>query len=169
MNTYFKVTETLLAEIKHDLNRPHDFAVERVGFISCRVGRVESQDWIMLASKYHPVEEHHYIEGHDAGATIGSDAIRKMIQLAYDETVSIVHVHEHPHYGVPKFSKHVDEPEMNRLIPDFWHVRPNFPHGAIVLSVDSMCGFAWDPISKQRFPMNNFTVVGAPMKLIRGT
>lgn len=148
MNIYFKITDDLLNEIKRDLARPHDFAYERVGFISCRVGKVNSSDWIILASTYIPVEDGHYIEGHSAGATIGSDAIRKMLQTAYDNPVSIVHIHEHPHYGKPCLSG-IDQREMNKLIPNFWHVRPDLPHAAIVISKDSICGFAWEPTTKK--------------------
>jgi len=167
MSIYFKITDTLLDEIQQDLSRRHPFAFERVGFIACRVGKVESDgSWVMLASKYHPVEDDHYVEDYTAGATIGSGAIRKMMQLAYDEPVSIVHVHEHPHRGVPGLS-YTDDREMNQLIPNFWHVRPNLPHATVVLSKDSMCGFAWEPSSKQRLPIEDFTVVGAPMRFVR--
>lgn len=167
MKIYFKITDVLLNEIRRDLARSHKFAYERVGFISCRVGKVNPDGWVMLASKYHPVEDDHYIEDHTAGATIGSDAIRKMMQLAYDEPVSIMHVHEHAHYGLPGLS-YIDKREMSQLIPNFWHVRPNLPHAAVVLSNDSICGFAWEPTSKDRIQIDDFTIVGAPMKFIRG-
>lgn len=166
MNIYFKITDALLSEIRQDLARPHKFAYERVGFISCRTGKTESDDWVMLGSKYYPVEDDYYIEDHTVGAKIGSAAIRKMIQLAYDEPVGIVHIHEHSHYGVPKLG-YTDKREMAQLIPNFWHVRPNLPHAAIVLSKDSICGFAWEPISNQRVVINDFTIVDAPMKFVR--
>src|SRR4051794_7201842 len=104
MNINFKITDALLGEVKQDLNRPHEFAYERVGFLACRVGRITPGGWIMIASKYYLVEDKDYIEDYSAGATIGSDAIRKMMQIAYDEPVSIVHVHEHSHYGRPMLS-----------------------------------------------------------------
>lgn len=167
MSIYFKITNTLLSEIRKDLVRPHAFAFERVGFIACRVGKIGSDSWVMLGSKYYLVEDDHYIEDYTVGAKIGSNAIRKMIQLAYDEPVSIIHIHEHPHYGVPELGS-TDKREMAKLIPNFWHVRPNLPHAAIVLSKDSICGFAWEPVSKQRVVIDDFTIVDAPMKFVRG-
>lgn len=166
MKINFKITDNLLNAIREDLARPHKFAFERVGFVSCRLGKTGTDGWIMLGSKYYPVEDNHYIEDYSAGATIGSDAIRKMMQLAYDEPVSIVHIHEHSHYGTPRLSR-IDERAMNQLIPNFWHVRPNLPHAAIVISQDSMCGYVWEPVTKLRFPIADFTVIGAPMKFIR--
>ncbi len=139
---------------RRDLARPHTFAYERVGFIACRVGKTEVDRWVMLASNYYPVEDEHYVRDETVGALINSEAIRKMLQIGYNESVSIVHVHEHSHYGKPRLS-HIDEREMNRLIPNFWHVRPNLPHAAVVLSKDSMCGFAWEPRLRQILPIND--------------
>jgi len=167
MNINFKITDSLLEEIVQDLARPHPFAFERVGFVACRVGNIDSEGWVILGSEYYPVEDNHYIKDKAVGAKIGSDAIRKMMELAYNEPVSIVHIHAHDHYGVPELGR-TDKREMALLIPNFWHVRPNLPHAAIVLSKDSMCGFAWEPVSKQRLAMDDFTIVGAPMKFVRG-
>lgn len=166
MNISFKITKSLLDVIKQDLARSHDFAFERVGFIACRVGKTAQDEWILLGSQYYPVDDEHYVQDDSVGAQIGSDAIRKVLEIAYGEAVSIVHVHEHPHRGVPRLSR-VDDREMAKLIPNFWHVRPNLPHAAIVLSHDSICGFAWEPSIKQRLLIQDFTIVGQPMKFIR--
>lgn len=166
MSISLKITNSLLNTIKQDLSRPHDFAYERVGFIACRVGKTVDDGWILLGSQYYPVNDDHYIQDDSVGAQIGTDAIRKMLEVAYNEPVSIIHVHEHPHRGTPRLSR-VDDREMAKLIPNFWHVRPNFPHAALVLSQDSMCGFAWEPSLKERVPIHSFTVVGQPMKFIK--
>jgi hypothetical protein len=120
----------------------------------------------MFAAEYHPVADGDYIENETVGAQIGTDAIRKMMQKAYDEPLSVVHVHQHEHRGVPGLSG-IDRREMSKLIPNFWNVRPNLPHAAIVLSLDSMCGVIWNPVTGKNSPMHDFTVVGAPMKFIR--
>ena len=40
MNVIFKATQALVSEIRSDLRRAHPYAAERVGFISCRAGRL---------------------------------------------------------------------------------------------------------------------------------
>ena len=166
MRTHFKIPRKLLDDIREDLARPHAFAYERVGFITCKVGKLENDGWILLATDYHPVEDEDYVEDDSVGALIGSAAIRKMMQQAYDEPCSVVHVHSHEHSGRPGPSI-VDVREMTKLIPNFWNVRRNFPHAAVVLSRDSMSGSLWDPLSKMKFEIEDFTVVGAPMQFIR--
>jgi proteasome lid subunit RPN8/RPN11 len=166
MKFYFKITSSLLQAIQSDLSRRHNFAFERVGFIACKVGRVGDKGLVLLAYDYFPVHNEHYLKDFSVGATIGPDAIRRMMQLAYDQPISVVHVHEHVHNGKPSFSG-IDRREMARLIPDFWHVRPNLPHAAIVMSKDSICGYVWDSHSKNSVEIADFTIVGTPMKFIR--
>ena len=166
MNVLFKISEALLNEVRHDLARRHEFAYERVGFLACRAAILEPEGWVLLGAKYYPIADEDYLPDNSVGAMIGSDAIRKALQIAYNEPLSMVHVHLHPHRGQTEFSS-IDERETAKMIPNFWHVRPNLPHAAIVLSLDSLCGFVWEPASKQRLPINDITVVGTPMKFIR--
>jgi len=166
MRTHFKIPRKLIDEIRIDLSRPHPFAYERVGFITCKVGRLDDNGWVMLAVNYHPVEDEDYVEDDSVGAMIGSAAIRKMMQRAYDEPYSVVHVHMHEHSGRPGPSI-TDAREMAKLIPNFWNVRRSFPHAAVILSIDSMSGTVWDPSSKTKFMIEDLTVVGTPMQFIR--
>lgn len=166
MNVVFKIADALLYEIRCDLGRRHAFAYERVGFLACRVATLDPEGWVLLGAKYYPVADGDYLRDDSVGAMIGADAIRKALQIAYNEPFGMAHVHLHPHHGPTGFSA-IDERETAKMIPDFWHVRPNLPHAAIVLSFDSLCGFAWEPNTKQRVPINDFTVVGAPMKFVR--
>lgn len=166
MKILFKITKPLLEMIRSDLVRSHNFAYERVGFLSCRVGKNGMGDWVLLAAEYHQVDDQDYLKDETVGATIGPDAIRKMMQKAYDDPVSIVHLHEHCHLGTPRLSS-VDYTEMAKLIPNFWNVRPQLPHAALVLSYDSICGFAWEPASGKRIPIEDFSIVGSPLMFIR--
>lgn len=166
MRTHFKISQKLLEQIRTDLSRPHSFAYERVGFITCKVGTLEEGGWVMLAVNYHPVEDEDYVEDDSVGAMIGSAAIRKMMQRAYDEPYAVVHVHMHEHRGRPSPSI-TDAREMSKLIPNFWNVRRKFPHAAVILSHDSMSGTVWDPSEQTKFQIEDFTVVGAPMQFIR--
>ena len=165
MKAIFRIEQGLLKQIHIDLSRQHPFAYERVGFIACRVGRI-ADGFSILAERYIPVEDGDYEDGHDVGAMMGSAAIRKALQVAYNDRVSMVHVHRHDQRGVPRFSS-VDLTEGARFIPDFWNVRPELPHGMVVLSHNAMTGMAWDPASKQRGPMHEMTVVGRPTGIWR--
>jgi hypothetical protein len=166
MKTILKITADLLDQINQDLQRPHPFAFERVGFILCRPARLEPEGWILLAWGYHTVADDDYVDDYSVGAMMGPGAIRKALQLAFNDPLSIVHVHLHDHSGKPGFSK-TDAEESARFVPDFWNVRPSLPHGAIVLSRDSAYGFVWEPTRRRRVPLDETSIVGAPMRLIR--
>lgn len=168
MKTSFRITRDLLTEVHNDLSRPHPFAAERVGFISCGVGKITDIGIVILAQKFHPVANEHYINDLSVGAMMGSAAIRIALQFAYQRQVSMFHVHRHEHYGQPRFSR-VDLRESARYIPDFWKVRPNLPHGTIVLSHDSMFGLCWHPGTKTPVPIDTYSVVGRPTSTIRVT
>ena len=166
MKTAFRITRNLLAAIYSDLSRPHPFAAERVGFISCAVGDLPGHGLVLLAQDFHPVADRDYVDNPTVGAMMGSAAIRSALQLAYNQQVSMFHVHRHEHDGRPWFSR-VDLRESARFVPDFWKVRPGFPHGAIVLSHDSMAGLCWDPQKGSPSPISEMSVVGQHLSTIR--
>jgi hypothetical protein len=161
MKTSFKISESLLKCIHADLSRPHRFAFERIGFIACRHASVTG-GIALLAERYHTVEDDDYLNNTKVGAMMGPSAIRKALQIAYKEPISMFHVHRHEHRGIPRFSP-LDLRENAKFIPDFWKVRPGIAHGAIVLSHDSAFGLAWDPIDRIPKPFNEFTVIGRPI------
>ena len=162
MMIHFKITLALIDLIRRDLDRPHAFAAERVGFVSCRVGGLVPGGLIVLAHSYHPVEDADYLRDWTVGAMMGPAAIRKAMQRAYNEPVGMFHVHMHDHRGSPWFSQ-VDLAENNKFVPDFWNARPEMPHGALVLSRDSIAGLCWNPPTKRRQTIDKFTIVGAPL------
>jgi hypothetical protein len=165
VKTVFRIEQGLLEKIRLDLARPHAFAHERVGFIACKVGPIEG-GFLLLAQRYLPVADDDYEDGHDVGAMMGPGAIRKALQVAYNDHVSMVHVHCHDHRGRPGFSR-VDLSESARFVPNFWNVQPKLPHGMAVLSRDAMAGMAWDPVSKQSYPMDEMAVIGRPLRFWR--
>lgn len=167
MSVHFKITRPLLETIRRDLLRPHDHAGERVGFISCRVGALATGELLVLSYQYHPVEDDDYVRDYTVGAMMGPAAIRKAMQRALSERVGVFHIHLHDHSGRPRFSG-TDLTESAKFVPDFWNVRPEMPHGAIVLSRDAMTGLCWHPTSRRRVPIAEFHVIGAPLLNIRG-
>jgi hypothetical protein len=157
----FKATSGLVAGIRADLRRSHAFAAERVGFVACRFGRLR-RGLVILAHDYHAVADEDYLDKPGFGALMGSGAIRKALGHTYRVPVGMFHVHLHDHRGVPQFSS-IDDRETRKFVPDFFNARSTVPHGAIVLSADAACGFAWLPRSRSPVSITEFSFVGAPM------
>jgi hypothetical protein len=167
MRTIFRITRSLLEGARKDLRRRHAFAYERVGFITCRFGHGGRGDLICLAREYFPVADEDYIEDRMFGALIGSDAFRKALQVAYTQNVGLFHVHVHGHTGVPAPSG-VDVRETAKFVPDFFHVRPNLPHGAMILSSDSLSARIWVSSAARPKPVDQFSIIGAPLLKVDG-
>jgi hypothetical protein len=166
MRVAFKITRTLLGNVYDDLRRRHPFAAERVGFLSCRVGALKPGGWVVLAHEFHSVADADYLRDHSVGAMMGPDAIRKALQVALSREVCMFLVHIHEHRGRPGFSG-TDLRETAKFVPDFWHVRPHMVHGAVVLSIDSVAGLCWHPQAPAPICISEFSLVGAPMRLVR--
>ena len=166
MKATFRIWSDLLGNIYTDLRQPHAFAGERVGFLTCRVGRLLGDDFVILAQQWHAVADEDYVDDASVGAMIGAAAFRKILQYGYNNPVSVFHVHLHEHNGIPRFSR-TDERETSRFVPDFWNVRPDFPHGALVLSQNSIAGKCWYPLKCRPFPISEFRIVGAPLEWVR--
>lgn len=154
----FKIPYSLLKLIREDLVRPHAFAFERVGFLSCRMAHLKPSGLILLACEYLPVANEDYVNNSTVGAMMGADAIRKALQFALND-VGMFHVHMHDHFGTPRPSK-VDLNETAKFVPDFWHVRPEMAHGALILSRDSISGRCWFPGRRKPISISKLTIVG---------
>jgi hypothetical protein len=162
MRAKLTVTQRAMEYMRHDLYRPHLFARERVGFLACRFGTTPRGYLLVLACDYRPVADEDYVNDRRYGAVIGSAAFRKAMQLAYSANVGVFHIHLHAHTGRPTPSP-TDIRETQRFVPDFFHVRPKLPHGAIILSHDSISGRIWYPGRRRPQPIKRFTIVGAPL------
>jgi proteasome lid subunit RPN8/RPN11 len=161
MNIVFRVTASLLYEIREDLERPHPFAAERVGFVFCRFGSIR-HGLVILAHRYQTVSDDDYIDDQAYGAVISSNAFRCALEATLLERVGIFHVHKHPHPGRPRPSK-ADLTETAKFVPDFFHVRADLPHGAMIVSEDSVSARVWLAESLQPRAVTSMTVVGAPL------
>lgn len=167
MKVHFKITNVLVDRVRNDLSRPHPFAAERVGFISCRVGALPSGGIVVLAQEYHPVADDDYLPDPTVGAMMGPGAIRKAMQVAHGTRSSMFHVHMHEHRGTPHFSR-TDLREASKFMPDFLNVQPQMPHGAVVLSLDSAAGICFVPGRPGMEKVSKITLVGAPLVNITG-
>lgn len=163
MTTHLKIPGSLLHEIHQDLSRPHKFAAERVGFVTCGNAGAADGGRILLANRWHGVADDDYVDNPRVGAAIGGSAFRKILQYAYSNPVSILHVHRHDHRGTPRFSP-TDLRSAREYVPSFFHVQRAMPHGVVVLSFDHAAGQVWEfgqPTAKQ---IDVFQVVGYPSR-----
>jgi hypothetical protein len=121
--------------------RPHAFAAERLGFVSAKAAAIPD-GMVLFAERYFPVADADYIPDDSVGAMMGQEAIRKALEIALLQKVGMFHIHLHDHRGMPRFSR-TDLLEQPKFVPDFFKVRAELPHGAIVLSHDHAAGRVW--------------------------
>jgi hypothetical protein len=102
-----RLTGRLYRDMISDLERPHQFAAERVGFVLGRAGSLANGGKVVLLTKYHPIPDDEYIRDFGVGARIGSEAITWAMQTAYfgrKNCEGVFHVHLHSHGGAPRMS-----------------------------------------------------------------
>jgi hypothetical protein len=162
MNVRFRITASLLAAIRADLGRPHEFAHERVGFILAALAR-SARSVLVVAHSYRPVSDEDYLRDTRFGAMIGAEAIRKAMEFGLVEGASIFHVHTHGGTGIPGFS-FIDRQENAKFVPDFLKVAPQNIHGAVVLSGDAATGLYWATSNKNPEWISEFVEVGTSIR-----
>jgi hypothetical protein len=164
MKLLFRATEPFMTGVRHDLERKHPFAHERIGFITIRAA-AGADHLLLLAEDYYPVADEDYVDDPRVGARIGQEALRKALNLALLNPVGVFHVHMHL---VPErlwFSR-IDLTEQLNYVPDFFKVRSTMPHGAIVLSPHSEAGQAWVN-AREIVPIAEFHTVGPRIRVTR--
>lgn len=167
MKITFKISQALIQAIRSDLIRAHSFAAERVGFVFCRFGRSAVGRLLILALEYLSMADEHYVKDYRYGALLRAEGFSKAFGFAFNHEVGVFHVHLHHHSGRPAFSS-IDRREMAKYVPDFFNVRPNLPHGALVLSLDCLSGRCWMSQHSRGVAISDFSVVGAPSVRLKG-
>jgi hypothetical protein len=164
MNVLFKLSTPMLESIRTDLRRPHHFAAERVGFLTCGAGALASAGIVILAGEYLSVPDEDYLDDPRYGALLGERAWRRILQHAFNRPVGCFHVHVHDVRGRVAFSS-VDLREQAAFVPDFFNVQPGMPHGAIVIGQDDLVGRCWLPGEAAPRVINEFTIIGPGLRL----
>jgi hypothetical protein len=163
VNVIFRVLQRLLVSVRKDLERPHAFAAERVGFLYGRQART-SEGCVVLAVAFEPVEDDHYVDDPRVGARIGSPAIRRAMQRALSSGDCVFHVHAHFGSRYPQFSG-VDVDNLSELIPPFFSVSGGALHGGLVLGDEYARGLLW--ASRDGKPLSaNMRYVGLNLALL---
>lgn len=162
MKMHVKISSTLLALIRVDLNRRHAFAFERVGFLTAGASWTLGGDLVLLCREYQPVADDDYEHSSRVGAQIGSNAMRKAIQAAYRHKSAMLHIHSHGGRGRPEFSS-VDLNSAKSFVPGFFNALPQMPHGIVVLSNDSARCLLWTGAKDRPRYVDRFQQVGSPL------
>lgn len=167
MNVAIKMRGRLYDEIRCDLERPHPFAFERVGFTFGKIGTAADDGRLVLLTRYHPIPDDHYIDDPTVGARIGPDAMTWAMQAVYHGRATregIFHIHMHGCAGETGMSR-TDAREVPAMIPGFQSVGREAAHGIMILSLDH--GSAWVrlPGSKDLEPCSSVSVIGNPVRV----
>jgi hypothetical protein len=162
VNVQLRITRHLLHTVRLNLARPHPFAYERVGFLAAGLSSRANDLWVLVRS-YRAVADGDYLHDHSVGAMMGPEAIRKALQWAMSENVAVFHVHAHSGRGHPRFSG-LDLREQAKFVPNFFHVAPQCPHGALVLSDVFAYGHIWLSEDRPYDVITRFSEVGVPLK-----
>jgi hypothetical protein len=160
-----KLGRSLIDQARTDLLRPHTIAYERVGFLTARFAWLKDHNLLVLGFGYHPVAEDDYLDDDRYGALINSNAFRAAMQIALDQKVGLFHVHLHSHLGVPRPSG-IDSRETAQFVPDFFHVRKELFHGALILSDNTLSGRIW-LTPEEAVEIDEFNIIGAPLVTLR--
>ncbi len=166
MSARVRIPSSQLEDIHRDLDRPHAFAFERVGFLICGAATVPGGEILLSAQQWLPTDDDHYINDPRAGATIGAAAFRRVFELIYNQPATVLHLHRHEHRGVPGFSR-TDAISMAQFVPGFFNACHTHPHGAVVLSHDAAVGALWLRKGAKPVAINRFDFVGQPIRTWR--
>jgi hypothetical protein len=154
----------LYARVREDLARVHEFAYERVGFLSAKLGNHLGDEPLVLFTDYYPVPDNQYIDDPQSGARINSDAIREAMQRVLDAGEGLFHVHCHAHRGKPGFSL-MDLEETPTIVSSLQVAGPTQAHGMVLLSNDHCIACVWMPGTSEPVVVNRVAVVGYPLEI----
>jgi hypothetical protein len=163
MIVHGRIPQQLYLRVRADLGRSHDFAAERVGFLSARIGISVGEERLVLFSDYYSVPDDKYIDDPRSGARIDGTAIREALQHVLDTGNGLFHVHHHAHRGKPGFSW-MDQNETPRIVSSLQVAGPDQAHGMMLLSYDFCIAHIWLPHSNQPVVAQRVTVIGYPLQ-----
>jgi hypothetical protein len=167
MKIYLRMHRTIYETMMRDLRSAHQFASERVGFLSLRFDELSCGDKLVLFNDYSRVRDEQYLLDPTVGARINAAAIREAMQRVLDSGDGACHVHLHRDNWPIGFSPS-DRRRYDGLIPALRAVRPEAIHGALVLNSTKLCGLMWPPDSRTAVSANAMTIVGFPSLILQG-
>jgi len=164
MNVKIRLSRDLESRIRTDLLRPHEYAFERVGFVSGPHSQLSASDYLIILNQYHPVSDNDYIEDHTVGARINGSAIRKAMQYVLETRNGMFHVHCHGFKGIPELSC-TDENEIPPVVQNFRNVNRTSVNGILLLSNTHFNAYVSLPSQTKLIQTTNISIVGFPLFL----
>jgi len=164
MNIIIRITRSLDREIRNDIIRPHQFAAERIGFISGVHSRIGKDEYLIILKKYYPVDDADYIEDDSVGARINGNAIRKAMQHIITTHEGMFHIHMHPFNYPPSMSR-TDRLEIPPVVNSLCNVDKSVLNGCIIMSNTLCCAYVNVLGQKQLIGTNKIRVIGFPFSL----
>jgi hypothetical protein len=164
MTVCVRILREPYTRMRDDLRRKHEFAYERVGFLSAKLGNRGGEEPLVLFNDYHPVPDDQYIDDPYSGARINEVAIREAMQRVLDTGSGSFHVHWHAHRGRPGFSS-MDLEETPRIVSSLRVAGPGQAHGMLLLSDDHCIAQVWMPESDDPLVASRVSVVGYPLEI----
>lgn len=162
MNLTVRIPKSVLSEAQKDLDRPHPFAYERVGFFRCRP--TDRSD-IVVITGYDGVPDEHYVCNAMVGACIGVIAIQLAMQRVLTYKVGQIHIHKHGHLGPPSPSS-IDLTNQPRLVTSFRILDPTLPHGFMILSDTHVWGSFGIPGQQRMVEFTSASVVSGRVEFL---
>lgn len=153
----FDIPQKFLNSIRDDLQReiPHGVdALERVGFLFAKINSAG----VFTPSFYMPIDDSQYLERpRDVGARYSGDAIDKAIDRVILNGEVFFTIHIHDERGEPTPSR-TDLLTERALVGCFLKIS-NMPHGAIILSDDSLLVRCWDETTETIRKVTTITIL----------
>lgn len=160
-----RIPNKLLSQINADLERPHKFASERVGFVGSRHKMLKTGTLIIFVTEYFPVPDEQYINDLEVGARINSKAIREGLQRILDNRFGSFHVHYHSFSrNIPEFS-FADMEDNPEIIKSFGFADKSQVHGMIVLGKNGINALVKLPGETELRQASKISGIGYPLKI----
>lgn len=160
MSPIVKIPRSLLMAALADLERPHPFAGERLGFFSFRQS-LDAITPLLLCFEYHAIPDEHYIEDYSVGGKIGEQAIQEAMSRSYRTGAGQLWVHTHGRHGIPGVSA-IDLQYGPNVVQSCANAQPKALHAWGVISESGICG-QMRALDGQFYPLQQLAVVGWPM------
>ena len=169
MSARIRLLRPLYEHVLADLQRPHPFASERVGFLFARTGTAANHTLLIFLVDYLPVPDDQYLPATDlaVGAEINSAAIRNIMQRVMRTGEGAFHTHLHEHPGHPRFSR-IDMKDLPLLAQSFQHASPASAHGGFLFSTDDCMASIWLPGQSEPITAEKISVIGYPLQFHGG-
>lgn len=160
-----RFSSDLEKQVRDDLERPHEFASERVGFISASHIKLSSGKYIIFLKEYFLVPDEFYINDPLVGARINSSAIHDALQRIIDTKKGSFHVHLHSFQKQnPEFSK-TDLKDNPEIVKAFSFAGRDQIHGMIIFGAKGFNALVKVPGDTELIQVSKITSIGYPMKI----